>query len=219
MKNIFKISQLVSLPGLLILLHVAFTSHAGITSVVMIGTDTVKTSSDSTKTSTEKESRIKPGEQTTYDWLKLLDGTEMEVEVRKISEKFVFFSEPGNMETDYIDRRKVQTVYYRSGRIENMTSRETEIRAVKDWKEVEITNNPEDVVGMIKVEEHKMGFQATTRHHYYKPETLETSAEIQIRKEAGLKGADIVLITKREHHRAYGDPPIVTLWGTSYRKL
>ena len=123
------------------------------------------------------------------------------------------------METDYIDRRKVQTVYYRSGRIENMASRETEIRTVKDWKEVEITNKPEDVEGMIKLEEHKMGFQATTRHHYYKPETLETSAEIQIRKEAGLKGADIVLITKREHHRAYGDPPTVTLYGISYRKL
>jgi len=163
-------------------------------------------------------SRITPGEPSTYDWIKLLDGKEIEVEIRKISEKFVYFSKPGDMETDYIDRRQVQTIYYRTGKIEPMSANPTEIRKIIEWEQVDITNNPKDVEGMIKIEELKVALQATTRHHYYKPETLETSAEIILRKNAGLNGGEIVLVTSREHHRAYGDPPRVTLLGTSYRK-
>lgn len=179
--------------------------------------------SDTTKTTslqgdTAKVSKITPGVPTTYDWIKLLDGTEMEVEVRKISDKFVFYSSPGQMETDYVDRRKVHTIYYRTGKIEPMSTKPTEKRQVIEWQQVTLTNNPKDVEGMIKVEDLRVSFQATTRHHYYKPETLEISAEIQLRKNAGLNGADFVLVTHREHHRAYGDPPKVTLVGESYRK-
>ena len=181
--------------------------------------DTTKTPANQTSSVSPSESRITPGVPSTYDWIKLLDGNEMEVEVRKISDKFVFYSKPGEMETDYVDRRKVQTIYYRTGKVEPISAKETEIRKVKDWKEVAITDDPKDVEGMIKIEEHKVDIEATTRHHYYKPETLESGAEIVIRKEAGLKGADFILIIHREHHRAYGDPPRVTLRGISYRKL
>lgn len=162
-------------------------------------------------------SKITPGVQSQYDWLKLLNGQEKEVEVRRISDKYVFYSQPGNMDVAWIDRREVRTIYYRSGKVEQMAQKAVEIREVKDWQLITLTKEKEDVLDMIKVDDIEVKHEGTTRHHYYKPATLLTSAEIVLKKQAALLDADIVLIMKVEHHRAYGDPPVVTVTGEAYR--
>lgn len=164
------------------------------------------------------KSRITPGIPSKFDWLKLLDGRELEVEVRRISDKYVFFSKPGNMDMDWIDRREVQTIYYRTGKIEQMTQKAVEIREVKDWQKVNVTHSKEDVNDMIKIEDLQVKHTASNRHEYYKAKTLEASAEIILKKQAALLNADIILIVKVDHYRAYGDPPVVTMTAEAYRK-
>lgn len=164
------------------------------------------------------KSRITPGVPSKFDWLKLLDGKELEVEVRRISDKYVFYSKPGVMDMDWIDRREVQTIYYRTGKIEQMSQKAVEIREVKDWQEIVSTRQSEDVSDLIKIEDIQVRHEASNRHEYYKAKTLEASAEILLKKQAALLNADVILIVNVEHYRAYGDPPVVTMTAETYRK-
>lgn len=170
---------------------------------------------DSTAT---KQSKITPGIPSTYDWLKLFDGSEMEVEVRRISEKYVFFSEPGNMDTDWMDRRKIKTIYYRTGTVEQLNSSEQEIKETKDWQTIVLTKSPQDVNDHIKIDDINVKFESKSRQHYRSAKALERSAEIVIMKQAANMNADVVLITKVSHIRAYGDAPVVNMVGETYRK-
>jgi hypothetical protein len=177
----------------------------------------INSSVQATQDNESQNSRITPGVPSEYDWIKLVNGKEKEVEIRRISEKYVYFSEPREMDMKWIDRREVQTLYYRSGKIEQMTQGEVEIRKVKDWKLVELTKDISKVESMIRIDVVEIRLEASSRHHYYKPETLQSSAEIVLKKNAALLHADIILITRTEHHRAYGDPPSIYMSGVAYR--
>lgn len=155
---------------------------------------------------------------TTSDKLLLMSGKDIECEVKRVSDKFVFYTKSGSKDMEWIDRRLVKTIYYQNGVVDDLTKKETKEKPPKDWKEVAITKEPEDVANMVKVSEIKVKFVASTREHYFRPYTLESSAEIVARRNAAQKDADIVLVLKVEHHRSYGDPPVVTIIGEAYKK-
>ncbi len=182
-------------------------------------TDTTKVTGEALKDVAKPKSSIDFTKTSKVDMIKFLDGNIIEVDVQKISEKFITYNKPGDInDIEYVDRRKVQAIHFRSGRIETMSEKSVEIRKVGSWEDVKLTDKPEDVKGMVEVKNMEVKLVAQTRHHYYKPETLESSAEIIMKKNAALENAEIVLITKRSHHRAYGDPPAVILEGIAYRK-
>lgn len=179
----------------------------------------IGSSSDNTKQANKSKSELDFTKTSKFDMIKFLDGSIIEVDVQKISPKFITYNKPGDIDAiDYIDRRKVQAIHYRSGRIETISEKETEIRKVSNWEEVKLTSDPNEVKGMIEVKDIEVKLQAQSRSHYYKPATLEASAEIIAKKTAALENASIILITKREHYRAYGDPPSIVLKGIAYRK-
>lgn len=153
---------------------------------------------------------------TISDKLLLMSDKEVVCEVKRVSDKFVFYIKPGSKDTEWIDRRLVKSIHYQNGGIEDLTKKEVKEKATKDWNEVTISKNSEDVVGMVKVGDIEVKHQATTRQHYFKPYTLESSAEILVRRNAAQKNADIALVLKVEHHRPYGDPPVVTIIAEAY---
>ncbi|MDD4384000.1 MAG: hypothetical protein PHD06_02345 [Bacteroidales bacterium] len=153
---------------------------------------------------------------TISDKLLLMSDKEVVCEVKRVSDKFVFYIKPGSKDTEWIDRRLVKSIHYQNGEIEDLTKKEVKEKATKDWNEVTISKNSEDVVGMVKVGDIEVKHQATTRQHYFKPYTLESSAEILVRRNAAQKNADIALVLKVEHHRPYGDPPVVTIIAEAY---
>ena len=166
----------------------------------------------------KKGPRITPGVPSEYDWIKLLNGKELEVEVKRISDKFVFFSRPDDANMDWIDREEVEAIYYRTGSVEKMAKIMDEKRETKDWREVRVTREPEHVANMARVEDLEIRYEPTTRNHNYRPKTLENNAEIALQRQAALLKADIILITSVNHHRAYGVPPIVIMQAEAYRK-
>ncbi len=154
-----------------------------------------------------------------FDMIKYHDGRVIEVEVQKISEKFITFNLPNDKDAiDYVDRRKVHAVHFRSGRIEVMSDKATEVRKVKEWDEVKVTYSSEEVKGMLEIKKVDIRLNAQSREHYYKQSTLEASAEIILKKKAALENADFILIIKKQHYRAYGDPPSIYMQGIAYRK-
>ena len=155
---------------------------------------------------------------TTNDKLLLMSGKDMLCEVKRVSDKFVFYTKSGGKDMEWIDRRLVKTIYYQNGVVDDLTKKETIEKSPRDWKEVTITKNPEDIAGMVKVSDISIKHVASTRQHYFKSNTLESSAEIVARRNAAQKDADFVLVLKVEHHRPYGDPPVVTIIGEAYKK-
>lgn len=149
------------------------------------------------------------------DSLFLFSDNIMLVDVKKISYKEVFYTEPGEMTLFKIDRRKVHKIIYKSGLVEILNSVEKNIPDSKDWKVILVTENPEDVADYIMLEKIKGDSQYVKEDA--SNETLERSALVILKKKASLLDADAILITDREFFRGYGEPPKLTIKGIAYK--
>lgn len=161
------------------------------------------------------ESRFKNSR---YDVLTLLQGEEMEVEVRQVMPKYIIYSDPGSMETMKIDRREVYSVKYRSGKTDIISSKPLKIPDYNNWREIVVTSDPANVEGLIELGDVSVSVEASSRTHIKMPRTLEASAIVIAKKKAALLNGEIILITRKEHYRGYGVQPSVTVEGKTYRQ-
>lgn len=154
------------------------------------------------------------------DIMVLMNGDQKEVEIRKFSVKNIYFSSPGETTMKQIDRRLVNVVYYRSGRKEVITPKATDIPDNSEWEKIIVTENPKDVgATMIQIDVVEAKVEASSTERSTKPETLEASAKNILRKKAALIKGELVLVKKKEHNRAYGEPPSLVMQGIAYRKI
>jgi len=154
------------------------------------------------------------------DIMVLMSGEQKEVEIRKFSAKFIYYSNPGVPTMTQIDRRLVNVVYYRSGRKEIITPKAVDIPKTTDWEKIKITENPKDVTGtMVEIDVIEVEYEASTREQYLKPQTLEYSAYIILKKKAAMMNAELVVIKKKTHSRPYGEAPSLRIEAIAYRKI
>ncbi len=157
------------------------------------------------------------GKPAAKDKVLLKSGELIICEVSRISEKFVFYTPVGGGEVVWIERGLVKSVTYANGQEADLSQKGNVEKPARDWRSIVVTKDPQDVANMTKVADIKLKHKAVTREHYYKSQTLETSAEILAKREAAGKDASVILIIKLEHHRSYGDPPAVTLVAEAYK--
>lgn len=188
---------------------------------------------DTTKTETSKNTPAKDslkGKKTTpkpfpksklgVDIMVLMSGEENEVEIRKFSTKFIYYSSPGESSMKQIDRRLVNIIYYRSGRKEVITPKAVDIPQGSDWEKIKIVENEKEVSPlMVEIDVIEVVVEASGREQYYKPQTLESSAYIIVKKKAALLNAEVVLIKKKSHNRPYGEAPSFKVQAIAYRKI
>jgi len=151
------------------------------------------------------------------DTIVMLNGDMILANVKKFTFRDLFYGFPGDVRMVAVDRRYVQKIIYKYGRVETISSREVEVREVGAWREVKVlkrrTANLKDMIEVGEVE----GVDEGTREKYVDARDLERSATITMQKKAALLGATIVLITTRDVRRPYGDPPYVRLVGMAYK--
>lgn len=154
------------------------------------------------------------------DIMMLMTGEQREVEIRKFSTKFIYYSRPGESTMVQIDRRLVNVVYYRSGRKEVITPKAVDIPQNSEWEKIKVSENPKDVgPTMIEIDVVEVVVEASTREQYVKPQTLENSAFIILKKKAAMLNGEFVLITKKSHSRPYGEAPSLRIEAMVYRKI
>jgi hypothetical protein len=170
--------------------------------------------------STSTKSGISAQTQSKHDKLLLADGKEMLVDVQRVSDRFIFFIKPGGGNTDWIDRKEVKAIHYKSGEIDKLDTPQAaaEPAKPKDWQSIEITRKANDIEGLSKVDDIEIRLISPSNRSYQSAKALERSAEVSIMKQAANMNADIVLITKVNHIRAYGDPPVIIMTAEAYRK-
>ena len=167
-----------------------------------------------------KASAAFPKSKLGVDIMMLMTGEQKEVEIRKFSTKFIYFSRPSEANMVQIDRRLVNVIYYRSGRKEIITPKAVDIPQNSDWEKIKVTENPKDVSGMmIEIDVIEVVVEATTREQYVKPQTLENSAYIILKKKAAMLNGELVLIKKKSHSRPYGEAPSLRIEAVAYRKI
>lgn len=154
------------------------------------------------------------------DIMVLMTGEQREVEIRKFSTKFIYYSKPSESVMTQVDRRLVNVIYYRSGRKEVITPKAVDIPQNSDWERIKITENPKDVSPlMIEIDVIEVVVEASTREQYVKPQTLENSANIILKKKAAMLNGELVLIKKKSHSRPYGEAPSLRVEAIAYRKI
>lgn len=151
------------------------------------------------------------------DTIVMLNGDRVLANVKKFTFKDLFYGFPGDQKMVQVDRRYVQKIIYKYGRVETISSREVEVREVGSWRDVRVLKKPTAALKtMVEVGEVE-GIDEGTREKYVDAKDLERSATITLQKKASLLGATIVLITTRDVRRPYGDPPYVRLVGMAYK--
>ncbi|SDB99934.1 hypothetical protein [Williamwhitmania taraxaci] len=159
----------------------------------------------------------KVGNKEQTDTIVFLNGDKVLANVKKFTFRDLFYGFPGDVKMVAVDRRYVQKIIYKYGRVETISAREVDIREVGGWKDVKVlkkrTAAIKDMVDVGEVE----GVDEGTREKYVDARDLERSATITIQKKAALLGATIVLITTRDVRRPYGDPPYVRLVARAYK--
>ncbi len=143
------------------------------------------------------------------------DGAVMTVDIKKIYLNDLYYSLPGETKVNKMDQRLVHKIIYSSGKIEVLNEKAPEVREVKDYRKVKVTEDPDDIEGLIEVAKLEAVAEGSDRG-YSTPKSLERTAIIVLRKKAALVNADIVLITDKKTNVAFGEIPSVTMQGTAY---
>jgi hypothetical protein len=101
--------------------------------------------------------------QSKLDKIKKLNGEEIEVEITATDQKMVSFKYPGENETYRISKRMIQEITHKSGRKEKL-SEALVIKGEEDWEKVMITQDKDDVEGMVKKGETTEGTKGFSLH-------------------------------------------------------
>jgi hypothetical protein len=148
--------------------------------------------------------------------------------IQNITPNFVLFLYPFNTELQSLSRNEISQIQYADGAIDiflplsdkdgfNMEVVDTAriiIRSRRDWEKVTLTDKSEDIAGMVE-----KGKVIACYHADYvnaANEYLEKNAQIILRKKAANLNAPVVLLTNKNFHKAYGDPPSIELEGILY---
>ena len=143
------------------------------------------------------------------------DGTKMLVDVKKIYLNDLYYSLPGDTKVKKMDQRLVHKIEYKTGKVEILNETAPEVREVGDYRKVKVTENPDDVEGLIEVAKLEAKAEGSDRG-YSTPKSLERTATIVLRRKAALVNANIVLITDKKTNVAFGEIPVVILYGIAY---
>lgn len=143
------------------------------------------------------------------------DGTKMNVNVKKIYLNDIYYSLPGDSKVNKMDQRLVHKIEYKTGKIEVLNETPPDMREVGDYRKVKVTEDPDEVEGLIEVARLEAKAEGSDRG-YVTPKSLERTATIVLRRKAALVNASIVLITDKSVNVAFGEIPSVTLYGTAY---
>lgn len=151
------------------------------------------------------------------DTIVMLSGKKILANFMKFTLKNLYYSFPGETKMVEVDRREVNKIIYKSGRVDIISTREVEIPDIPGWRDVKVMHKPEQVAGMNELGEVE-AYAIGERDTYATPKWLERSATITLQKKAALLGAQCVLITNRVVSHPYGDPASVSLTGKAYKR-
>ncbi|HOP03806.1 MAG TPA: hypothetical protein PL017_04305 [Tenuifilaceae bacterium] len=146
------------------------------------------------------------------DTIILISGRKVMGMVQMVSNSRITYFPEGKKEFKEMDRKQVQSIIYRNGRIEKFNTPAVEMVAEGNWKTIVLTDNPSDVEGLFDLG--KIDAQSSPRSRSAK--SAQRSADIRLQKKAAAMGGIMILVTKRESKGGYGEIPTHLVEGNVY---
>jgi len=147
------------------------------------------------------------------DTIVKLGQKHMAVNLLKTDSRYVVYEVPDTPgERQQIERKNVQRIIHKTGRVEVFNKPLMQMVEGKKWQTVVLTEDPEDVEGLYLLEEIRMRSGSRARS----PRAARIDARIRLQKTAVNKGADIMLIITSEARGGYGEMPYYVITAEAY---
>lgn len=146
------------------------------------------------------------------DTIYQLGGKVLPVDVTKVTTGYVSFVYPGVDEVFTIERKQVQKIVYKNGRIEEYNKPVVMMIDEDDWEAVWLTEDKKDVVNMYK----RGNISAKSPPSSRSPKAAKKSAIIRIQKKASNMKGQVVLVTHKQTTGGYGEMPGYYIKGVAY---
>jgi hypothetical protein len=150
--------------------------------------------------------------QEAMDTIFKIEGKILPVDVVKVTSGYVSFTVPGNDQTFTIERKEVQKIIYKNGRIEEYNKPVFEMLDETSWEAVWLTEDKADIKDLYKRGEISANSPASARS----PKAAKNSASIRLKKKAAAMKGTVVLITKKLSTGGYGEYPGYYVEGVVY---
>lgn len=133
------------------------------------------------------------------------NSTDLKVKILAINENSIAYTYPGESATNTIGKAAVSKVFYASG-CEEIISDKVNIDGPEGWENVNVTNNPNDIIGL-----NRKGEVKAKAGGYWGMRTTkgaDKKATERIKKEAVALGAHVLFIQQHETtgRKLYSNP-------------
>jgi hypothetical protein len=155
---------------------------------------------------------LKTSGQAVFDTIFKIEGKVLPVDVVKVTSGFVSFIVPGSPETYTIERKDVQKIIYKNGRIEEYNKPVFEMIDDYSWEAVWLTEDKKEVSELYRRGEISAKSPASARS----PSAAKKSATIRLQKKAAAIKGTVVYITKKQATGGYGEYPGFYIEGEVY---
>lgn len=150
--------------------------------------------------------------QEVLDTIIKIEGKVMAVDVTKVTPQYVSFLVPGSSETYTMERKEIQKIIYKNGRIEVFNKPVFELIDDYSWEAVWLTEDKKDVAELFRRGKISAKSPASSRS----PKAAKKNAIIRLQKKAAAIKGTVVLVTKKQATGGYGEYPGYYIEGIVY---
>jgi hypothetical protein len=145
------------------------------------------------------------------DTIVYLGGRSIAVNVANVTSSKVFYTNIDENTIFETDRKQVEKIVYRTGRVDILNRPVFQMISEDDWKNIFITEESGEVAGL-----HERGPVEVTAAASRNRKSTIRNAEIRLKRQASALKANLILVTSTEFRGGYGDVPSITMKGIAY---
>ena len=150
--------------------------------------------------------------QAALDTIFKIEGKVMPVDVVKVTPQYVSFLVPGSEESYTMQRKEIQKIIYKNGRIEEFNKPVFEMIDDYAWEAVWLTEDKKDVAELYRRGKISANSPASSRS----PRAAKKNATIRLQKKAAAMKGTVVYVTKKQATGGYGEYPGYYIEGIVY---
>jgi hypothetical protein len=141
-----------------------------------------------------------------------LGGAVLLVDVTKVTTNYVSFVYPGQDEVYTIERKQIEKIIYKNGRIEELNNPIIKMIDEYQWEAVWLTEDKKEVVDLFK----RGLVESKSAPSERSPKAAKRNAIITLKKKAANMRGTVILVTHKQKTGGYGEYPGYFIKGIVY---
>jgi len=147
-----------------------------------------------------------------HDTIFKLNGSLIPVDVTTVTPTYISFIFPGKSEEYTIERKEVQKIIYKTGKVEVLNQAAFTLLDESSWEAVWITEDKKEIGNLYMLGEIEAKSPSSARS----PSAAKKGALIKLKKKAANMKGTLILVTKKQTTGGYGEYPGYYIKGIAY---